>query len=100
MGTQLAHAEQVYRRASARRQAILEAITSGIRKRIDDIVMQTMDIGLRDVLNDTLVAVTHPKRGFAFHPIDLMNSMTAQGWAPIEGASPAVYMGADTPMGH
>ena len=100
VGTRLAHAEQVYRRASARRQAIVEAITSGIRKRIDDIVMRTMDIGLRDVLNDTLVAVTHPKRGFAFHPIDLMNSMTAQGWAPIEGASPAVYMGATTPMGH
>ena len=100
MGTQLAHAEQVYRRASARRQAILEAITSGIRKRIDDIVLQTMHIGLRDVLYATRVAVAHPKKGFAFHPIDLMNSMTAQGWAPIEGASPAVYMGADTPMGH
>ena len=58
-------------------------VTSGIRKRIDDIVMHTMDIGLRDVLNDTLVVVKHPRRGLAFHPIDLMNSMTVQGWAPV-----------------
>ena len=92
VGTQLAHAEQVYRRASARRQAILEAVTSGIRKRIDDIVMHTMDIGLRDVLNNTLVVVKHPRRGLAFHPIDLMNSMTVQGWAPIEGTPLADYM--------
>ena len=54
--------------------------------------MQTMHIGLRDVLYDTLVAVTHPKRGSAFHPIDLMNSITVQGWAPIEGTPLADYM--------
>ena len=79
VGTALARTEHIYERARARRRALVEAITSGVWRQVDGLIMSSMGANMRDVMASTLVTVAHPCARIAFRPVDTMDSVPRNG---------------------
>ena len=57
----------------------MEAITSGIWRQVDELIMSTMGVNMRDVMASTLVTIAHPSARIAFRPVDTMDSVPRNG---------------------